>query len=113
MFMIMGPHTALGNIPRSIEYNVEWVANLIGYMRGKDLTRAEARPESVVAWTDYVKEMGKGLLSNEVNSWMTGINSNVDGKQTRIIARYSGSAPAYRARGDEVAANAYEEIALS
>ncbi len=25
MMMLMGPHTALGNIPRSIEYNVEWV----------------------------------------------------------------------------------------
>ena len=33
MFMLMGPHTALGNIPRSIEYNVEWVTGLIGYMR--------------------------------------------------------------------------------
>jgi hypothetical protein len=29
MFMLMGPHTALGNIPRSIEHNVEWLANLI------------------------------------------------------------------------------------
>jgi hypothetical protein len=25
MMMLMGPHTALGNIPRSIEYNVDWV----------------------------------------------------------------------------------------
>ena len=38
------------------------------------------------------------MLSGEVDSWMTGINSNVDGKQRRIVARYSGSAPAYRAR---------------
>jgi hypothetical protein len=53
-----------------------------------------------------------GLLSNEVNSWMTGYNSNVTGKQTRIIARYSGSAPAYRARCDEVAAKGYQELAL-
>ena len=29
MFMLMGPHTALGNIPRSIEYNVEWVTGLL------------------------------------------------------------------------------------
>lgn len=54
-----------------------------------------------------------GLLSNEVNSWMTGYNTNVDGKQTRIVARYSGSAPAYRARCDEVAANHYRELALA
>ena len=113
MFMLMGPHTALGNIPRSIEFNVEWVTNLIGYMRERQLTRADALPQAVAAWTDYVKEMGKGLLSNEVNSWMTGINSNIEGKQTRVIARYSGSAPAYRQRCNEVAAGGYQELALT
>jgi cation diffusion facilitator CzcD-associated flavoprotein CzcO len=113
MMMLMGPHTALGNIPRSIEYNVEWVTGLIRFMRAKSLTRADARPEGVAAWTDHVKALGVGLLSNEVNSWMTGINTNVEGKQTRIIARYSGSAPAYRARCDDVAAKGYEELALS
>jgi cation diffusion facilitator CzcD-associated flavoprotein CzcO len=113
MFMLMGPHTALGNIPRSIEYNVDWVTGLIRFMRERNLTRADAKPEGVVAWTDYVKEMGKGLLSNEVNSWMTGINSNVEGKQTRIIARYSGSAPAYRQWCDGVAAKGYRELMLA
>jgi cation diffusion facilitator CzcD-associated flavoprotein CzcO len=112
MFMLMGPHTALGNIPRSIEYNVDWVTGLIRYMREHNLSRADARPEAVAAWTDHVKSLGEGLLSNEVNSWMTGINTNVEGKQTRIIARYSGSAPAYRARCDAVAANGYRELVL-
>ena len=113
MFMVVGPHTALGNIPRSIEYNVEWVTGLIGYMREHDLTRADARPEAVADWIEHVKAAGAGLLSNEVNSWMTGINTNVDGKQTRSIARYSGSAPAYRARCDEVAAKGYRELLLA
>ena len=44
---------------------------------------------------------------------MTGINTNVEGKQTRIIARYSGSAPAYRAWADEVAAKGYREVMLT
>jgi cation diffusion facilitator CzcD-associated flavoprotein CzcO len=112
MFMLMGPHTALGNIPRSIEYNVDWVTGLIRYMGEHNLSRADARPEAVAAWTDHVKALGEGLLSNEVNSWMTGINTNVEGKQTRIIARYSGSAPAYRARCDAVAASGYRELVL-
>ena len=113
MMMLMGPHTALGNIPRSIEYNVEWVTGLLRYARDHDLTRVEATEAGVASWTDHVKSLGVGLLSNEVNSWMTGINSNVEGKQTRIIARYSGSAPAYRARCDEVAAKNYRELALA
>ena len=110
--MVMGPHTALGNIPRSIEYNVDWVTGLITHARDHQLTRLEATAEGVESWTDHVRKLGEGLLSNEVDSWMTGINRNVEGKQTRIIARYSGSAPAYRARCDEVAAKRYEELRL-
>jgi cation diffusion facilitator CzcD-associated flavoprotein CzcO len=112
MLMLMGPHTALGNIPRSIEYSVDWVTGLVRFAVENKLTRLEATPEGVKSWTDHVKALGEGLLSNEVDSWMTGINSNVEGKQTRIVARYSGSAPAYRARCDEVAAKGYEELRL-
>jgi hypothetical protein len=113
MLMLMGPHTALGNIPRSIEYNVEWVTALIRHMRAHKLTRVEARPEGVKSWTDHVIALGEGLLSNEVDSWMTGINRNVEGKQIRTVACYSGSAPAYRARCDAVAADGYRELALA
>ena len=113
MIMVMGPHTALGNIPRSIEYSVDWVTGLLRFARDKGLTRLEATQEGVKDWTDHVKALGVGLLSSEVDSWMTGINRNVEGKATRIVARYSGSAPAYRARCDEVAANGYRELTLS
>jgi cation diffusion facilitator CzcD-associated flavoprotein CzcO len=112
MMMLMGPHTALGNIPRSIEYSVDWVTGLIRFAHAKGFTRLEATVEGVASWTDHVKALGVGLLSNEVDSWMTGINRNVDGKNVRIVARYSGSAPAYRARCDEVAANGYSELRL-
>jgi cation diffusion facilitator CzcD-associated flavoprotein CzcO len=113
MLMVMGPHTALGNIPRSIEYNVDWVTGLLRHARDHGLTRVDATAAGVTSWTDHVKSLGVGLLSNEVNSWMTGINTNVEGKHTRIIARYSGSAPAYRARCDAVAATGYQELRLA
>jgi len=112
MLMLMGPHTALGNIPRSIEYSVDWVTGLIAFATKNRLTRLEATTQGVKSWTDHVKALGEGMLSNEVDSWMTGINSNVEGKQTRIVARYSGSAPDYRARCDEVAAKGYDELRL-
>jgi cation diffusion facilitator CzcD-associated flavoprotein CzcO len=113
MMMLMGPHTALGNIPRSIEYSVDWVTGLIRFALEKSLTRLEATAEGVASWTNHVRALGVGLLSNEVDSWMTGINRNVEGKTTRIVARYSGSAPAYRARCDEVAAKGYDELKLA
>jgi len=113
MLMLMGPHTALGNIPRSIEYSVEWVTGVIRFAQENGLTRLEATAQGVASWTDHVKALGVGLLSNEVDSWMTGINRNVDGKTKRIVARYSGSAPAYRERCDAVAAKDYDELRLA
>ena len=112
MFMLMGPHTALGNIPRSIEYNVDWVTDLLTHMQAHGHTTADATPAAVATWTEHVKSVGAGLLSNEISSWFTGVNSNVEGRQTRIIARYSGSAPAYRAWCDDIAARGYREINL-
>jgi cation diffusion facilitator CzcD-associated flavoprotein CzcO len=110
LFMVMGPHTALGNIPRSIEYNVEWIRDLLGYLERQGLRYADVRPEAVDGWTTFVKKKGAGLLANEVDSWMTGINQNVEGKQVRSIVRYSGTAPEYREWADRVAAEGYREI---
>lgn len=112
LFMVMGPHTALGNIPRSIEYGVEWIRDLIAYMGERGLSRAEPTREAVAEWTAFVKKKGEGLLSNEVDSWMTGVNQNVEGKQVRIIARYSGTAPEYRDWCDAVAKAGYRGIEL-
>ena len=47
MLMLMGPHTALGNIPRSIEYSVDWVTGLMRFARDKNLTRLEATTAGV------------------------------------------------------------------
>jgi len=113
LFMILGPHALLGNNPRSIEYNVEWITDLIQYMRDRGLTRAEATLEAVESWYEYVLEQGEGLLSNKVDSWMTGVNSNLEGRQTRIIARYSGSQASYRSRCDGVATSGYKELNLT
>jgi cation diffusion facilitator CzcD-associated flavoprotein CzcO len=113
MLMLLGPHTALGNIPRSIEYNVDWVTRLVAHMQAQGLTRAAARPEAVAAWMDHVMEIGEGLLSNQVDSWFTGVNRNVEGRQLRTIARYSGSAPDYRARCDAMALRGYPELLMS
>ena len=113
MLMAMGPHSAFGNIPRSIEFCVDWIANLAGHMREHGLTLVEPRPEAVEAWMDWVRRKGEGLLSNEVDSWMTGVNMNVEGKQVRTLVRYAGTAPDYRARLSEAAAAGYPELVLA
>ena len=112
MFMIIGPHAMAGNNPRAIEYQVNWVTDVIEYMNERGLTRAEAGREAQRGWHEYVLEQGKDLLRNDVDSWQTGINMNLEGRQTRIVGMYSGGQPSYRRRCEEVAQDGYKELNL-
>ena len=78
----------------------------------KEVAYADAPLAAVDEWTDFVREKAEGLLSNEVDSWMTGVNQNVEGKQVRILARYSGTAPDYRDWCDRVADGGYKDLEL-
>ena len=73
----------------------------------------EATVKGVKEWTKHVHEIAEGLLTNEVDSWMTGVNSNIPGKQKRIVARYNGSAPEFRRRANVVADAHYDTFSLS
>jgi hypothetical protein len=44
---------------------------------------------------------------------MTGVNSNVEGKQKRRIMRYGGTFPSFRQQCDAVTANLYRDLALA
>ncbi|KAK4502004.1 hypothetical protein PRZ48_007815 [Zasmidium cellare] len=113
MMMVMGPHQMFGNIPRSIEYAVNWIGTFIEYCAKNDITRVEAKQEKVDEWTQHVFDCAQGLLANEIDSWMTGVNTNVKGKQHRIIARYQGPGPGFRKRILDVAARNYEDMSMS
>ena len=111
MLMSMGPHAGLGNYTRTAEYSVEWVAGVIRHATEHGLTRIEATAAGVSEWTNYVLGIGQDMLMNEVASWMTGVNRNVEGKQVPRVMRYSGGHPAYREHCDAVAASGYRHLA--
>ena len=114
MLTIVGPHNASTrcNIPRCIEQNVEWVAGLMRDVTAQGITRFEATAEAEVDWSRHVEELASGLLYTLVDSWMTGINRNVEGRETRRILQYQGGAPAYREHCDKVAAEGYAGMVL-
>ncbi len=113
MLMVMGPHAGLGNFPRAAEYSADWATGLIRFALDRGVTRIEATAAGAAAWTDHVIAASEGLLFTEVDSWMTGINRNVEGKQVRRIMRYSGGHPAFRERCEAVAAAGYRELTLA
>ncbi len=58
-------------------------------------------------------EIANMTVFTKVDSWFMGINTNVPGKQKRTFLLYSGGAPAYREKCDEVAARGYEGFTLT
>jgi len=111
--MVMGPHAGLGNFPRAVEYTSDWVTGLIRHARDNGLTRIDASPAAAKAWTDHVIETNDGLLFNDVDSWMTGINRNVEGKQVRRVMRYSGGHPAFRQHCEAATASGYRDLSMT
>ena len=114
MLTLVGPHNAATfcNMPRCIEQNVDWVTDLMRYMKDNNLNRIVPSRDAEDAWTEHVHEVASRLLFTKVDSWFMGINSNLSGKQKRTLLLYAGGAPAYRERCDEVAANGYEGFML-
>ena len=79
----MGPHQAYGNIPRSIEFAVDWVANCIEYLQQHGLTRIEAREKGAKEWTEHVHQISEGFLSNEIVSWTS--KTFVNGRRADLM----------------------------
>ncbi len=110
LLMVLGPHTARGNIPRAVEHSVEWQTGLLRYMREHNYTRVETRPELVVEWTQTVVTAAQRLLSWKVDSWQNGVNRNIDGHTVRRVLGYNGNGKHYRSKTREVADGGYREF---
>ncbi|MCB4823720.1 flavin-containing monooxygenase [Roseicella aerolata] len=115
MLTIVGPHNASTrcNIPRCIEQNVDWATDLLRHATERGITRVEATPEAEAEWSRHIEELAAGMLYTQIDSWATGINRNVEGKDVRRILQYQGGAPQYRARCEAVAAQGYAGMTLS
>jgi cyclohexanone monooxygenase len=111
LFIITGPGSpsVLTNMLPTIEQHVEWIADCIGYMRAKNLSRIDATPEAETAWVARVNEIADGTLFPTANSWYLG--ANVPGKP-RVFMPYIGFPP-YVEKCNQVAAEGYSGYALS
>ncbi len=67
LLMILGPHTARGNIPHAIEHCVEWQTGLLRFMAENGHTRVEPKADEVAAWTETVIKASEPLLSSKVD----------------------------------------------
>ncbi|TYL44880.1 NAD(P)/FAD-dependent oxidoreductase [Nocardioides sp. BGMRC 2183] len=112
LFTITGPGSpsVLSNMPVAIEQHVDWIGDLLAYMREHGQSTAEADQQSEEEWTQLVAEYANATLHMKANSWYLG--ANVPGKP-RVFMVYTGGVGVYRETCDEIAEAGYKGFELS
>lgn len=114
LFMVLGPHQPFGNATRNVEHIVDVIVELLRYCKENHYQYVEPTGEPIEAWNEHVVACSKPhVLMNEIDSWMTGVNKNVNGKTVRSVARYCGEAKEYRRRCQEVKDSGYKGFAFA
>jgi cation diffusion facilitator CzcD-associated flavoprotein CzcO len=111
LFTITGPGSpgVVTNVPVAIEQHVEWVADLLCWLREHGHETIEATPEAAADWTAHVQEVADETLYPTADSWYMG--ANIPGKP-RVFLPYIGGLGVYRRRCDQIAADGYPGFAL-
>ncbi|MGY3584214.1 acetone monooxygenase [Bradyrhizobium sp. USDA 4341] len=105
----LAPSAALCNMTTCLQQQVEWIADCIKYLRGKNLHVIEPTRDAEDQWVAHHDETANATLIAKTNSWYLG--SNVEGKPRRVLS-YCGGVGTYRQKCDEVAASGYQGFAM-
>jgi cyclohexanone monooxygenase len=112
LFFITGPGSpsVLSNVVVSIEQHVEFVSDVIEYLRKNDMTTVEPTQQAQNDWVAHVNEVAGRTLMLKAASWYLG--ANVPGKP-RVFMPYVGGVGAYREICEKVAEDDYRGFAMN
>src|SRR5690606_22162952 len=107
-----GSPSVLANMVTAIEQHVDWIAELLDYMRVRNLRSIEADEQAQEKWVAHVEEVANSTLwpNGDSGSWYRG--ANVDGKP-QIFMPYAGGVVEYGKAWEHPAANDYEGFVLA
>jgi len=104
LFMVTGPGSTFGNLPVAIEHDVDWITDLIRYLRERSYTCIEAEPEAEQRWVADMLHRAERTLVPLADSWLTG--ANIPGKPNRPLIDF-GSFSNYRRVCERVVSAGY------
>jgi cation diffusion facilitator CzcD-associated flavoprotein CzcO len=114
LLMIAGPQsgTSAGNFPRAIEINVDWCTDLLQFARANNAARADASAAAEQMWIDHVVKVQARMLNRKAKSFITGYNSNIEGREGGKIRYniYSGGLPRFAKMIQEVKENEFADV---
>jgi cation diffusion facilitator CzcD-associated flavoprotein CzcO len=109
-FMVSVP--ALGVYLRAVESVMDWVAELVQYMKAHGLRHVSPTLAAEAAWTRYVQEEGAKSLKDQANAWFIG--ANIPGKaRAHLVPPEKWNQLVMRAKLTEISANGYEGLIMT
>ena len=107
LFMITGPGSpsVLASMIQAIEQHVDWIADLIGYMRDVGASAVEPEVADEDAWVAHVTEVSKVSLRSTCSSWYVG--ANIPGRPI-VFMPYIGGFPVYVQKCNDVMTSGYD-----
>lgn len=114
-FTLVGPQNGATfcNIPRCSALVVDWLSDMMIHAKAAGIERIEPQHEAVESWTLYCTKLLDKMLLGQTNSWFTGINKNVAGRDKREVLLFVGGNPRFRQYCDEVQENGYRGYVMS
>ena len=109
LFMIFGPMGPFTNQPPAHEFQVDWVADAIEFVRERGTSTIEPTKESEDAWMEECVQIANGTLFTKIDSWIN--STNVEGKP-EAVNFYMAGMGAYVERMRNIAAKEYEGFAV-
>lgn len=111
LFMTTGPNgpSALANVVRTSENDVDWIAAMITHMAKNGLRTVDAKPEAEEAWMEMIHSMAPRTLLSKAKTWYVG--ANVRGK-AKGLTMFIGGFPKYREYCNNAIANGYADFAF-
>jgi (2,2,3-trimethyl-5-oxocyclopent-3-enyl)acetyl-CoA 1,5-monooxygenase len=114
-FMLVGPQSGATfcNIPRCSALAVDWLSEMMQHAMKNGVERIEAEVAAAEAFTAYAEKLQSKLLLGQTNSWFTGINQNLEGRDKREVLLFVGGNPRFREYCDDVREHDYKGYIMS
>jgi cyclohexanone monooxygenase len=100
------------NIPRCSALIIDWLSTLFAHARQRGIQTIEPTAQAQADYTALCHKLLGMTLIGSTNSWFTGINKNLQGRDRRDALVWAGGNPKFRELLDQVAGRNYEGLVL-
>lgn len=112
LFLITGPGATgvLANVNATNVQQLDFVADMIRYMKRSGYVRVEADEDAQRVWTDHVNEVSEAMIRRQVDNYMVHVNHD---DNTRIFMPYAAGFDRYVKHCDDVIAASWRGFNFS